>query len=94
MSGTRLRGLLQPVAAGLVATLVGFAGTSAVVTAGLREVGASKGEVSSALFALCLAVGLLAVGPGWLLRMPIGIAWSTPDAACSSPPARAPPVPA
>ena len=76
-----MRGVLQPVLAGLVAALVGFASSFAVVIAGLRAVGASPGEAASGLLAVCLATGVTAVWLGLRHRMPIAIAWSTPGAA-------------
>lgn len=73
--------LSQPITAGVVAALVGFTSSFAVVLTGLRAVGASAEEAASGLFALCLAmaigIALLAVR----YRMPITLAWSTPGAA-------------
>ena len=71
----------QPVLAGVVTALVGFAGAFPVVLAGLRAAGADGRQAASGLLALCLAVGLVAVVLGWRHRMPISIAWSTPGAA-------------
>jgi benzoate membrane transport protein len=72
---------LQPVLAGVVTALVGFAGAFAVVLTGLRAAGADDRQAASGLLVLCLAAGLLASALGWYHRMPIGIAWSTPGAA-------------
>lgn len=72
---------LQPVLAGVVTALVGFAGSFAVVLAGLRAVGADERQAASGLLALCLASGMVALVLGLRHRMPIGIAWSTPGAA-------------
>jgi benzoate membrane transport protein len=74
-------GTLQPVVAGVMAALVGFASSFAVVLAGLQAVGASSAQAASGLLALCLtqAVGIL-----WLTqrhRTPLMLAWSTPGAA-------------
>lgn len=77
----RSAGLAQPVLAGLVAAIVGFASTFAVVLAGLRAVGASEAEAASGLLALCVLMGVVAIGLGWRTRLPITIAWSTPGAA-------------
>ncbi len=73
--------ILQPISAGVVAALVGFTSSFAIVLTGLRTVGASPTEAASGLLALCLtqAVGML-----WLsrrFRQPITLAWSTPGAA-------------
>jgi benzoate membrane transport protein len=72
---------LQPVIAGIVAALVGFAGSFAVVLTGLRAVGADERQAASGLLILCLACALIAVALGLRHRMPISIAWSTPGAA-------------
>jgi benzoate membrane transport protein len=72
---------LQPVIAGIVAALVGFAGSFAVVLTGLRAAGADERQAASGLLILCLACALLAVALGLRHRMPISIAWSTPGAA-------------
>ena len=69
------------VVAGVVAAVVGFASSFAIVLAGLRAVGASPAEAASGLTALCLALGVVALGVALTTRMPIAIAWSTPGAA-------------
>ena len=71
----------QAVSAGVVAGLVGFAGSFAVVLAGLRGVGASPAEAASGLMALLLIMGLLAIVLAVRTRLPVAIAWSTPGAA-------------
>ncbi|GIH97268.1 benzoate/H(+) symporter BenE family transporter [Planobispora siamensis] len=73
--------LLQPVLAGVVTALVGFASSFAVVLAGLRAVGADREQAASGLLALCLAVGGTAIWLSLRLRIPVAIAWSTPGAA-------------
>lgn len=73
--------LSTPVTAGIVASLVGFTSSFAVVLTGLRAVGASPSEAASGLLALCVTQ---AVGMMWLARryrQPITLAWSTPGAA-------------
>lgn len=74
-------GVLQPVLAGVVLAVVGFASSFAVVLAGLRAVGADQGQAASGLLALCVAMGLAAVYLGLRYRMPLSVAWSTPGAA-------------
>ncbi|MFL6061515.1 MAG: benzoate/H(+) symporter BenE family transporter, partial [Marmoricola sp.] len=72
---------LQPVSAGVLAALVGFASSFAVVLTGLQAVGASRAEAASGLLALCVAQAL---GILWLTRrhrIPLVLAWSTPGAA-------------
>ncbi|MFL5843116.1 MAG: benzoate/H(+) symporter BenE family transporter [Solirubrobacteraceae bacterium] len=78
---TPTAGLAQPVLAGLVAAIVGFASTFAVVLAGLRAVGATPAQAASGLLALCVLMGLVAIGLGLRTRVPITVAWSTPGAA-------------
>ncbi len=74
-------GLQQPVTAGIIAVLVGYTSTFAVVLTGLRSVGASPAQAASGLLVLCLTQ---AVGMIWLSRrhrIPLVLAWSTPGAA-------------
>lgn len=71
----------HPVTAGVVAALVGFTSSFAVVLAGLRAVGATPAQAASGLLVLSLtqALGIL-----WLTlrhRTPLILAWSTPGAA-------------
>lgn len=72
---------VQPALAGLVAALVGFAGSFAVVLTGLRAAGADEAQAASGLLAVSLCSGLVALVLGVRMRMPISIAWSTPGAA-------------
>ncbi|HEX2314454.1 MAG TPA: benzoate/H(+) symporter BenE family transporter, partial [Thermomonospora sp.] len=74
-------GRTQPVLAGVVTALVGFASSFAVVLAGLRAVGADPRQAASGLLALCVAVGVVAIWLGLRRRMPVAVAWSTPGAA-------------
>ncbi len=69
------------VAAGVATAVTGFAGSFAVVIAGLKAVGASDAEVTSGLIALSVLQGALAIGLSVRFRQPISIAWSTPGAA-------------
>jgi len=64
-----------------VATLVGFAGTLAIVLAAAAAVGASPAEASSWVLAICVATALSSLLLSWRTRMPIICAWSTPGAA-------------
>lgn len=72
---------MQPVLAGVVTAVVGFASTFAVVLAGLRGVGADSRQAASGLLAVSIAGGVTAVVLGLRHRVPISIAWSTPGAA-------------
>jgi benzoate membrane transport protein len=73
--------LLQPVLAGVVAALVGFAGSFAIVLAGLHAVGAGDAQAASGLLALSVGMGLCGLALSWRTRMPVSVAWSTPGAA-------------
>ncbi|MEO7122561.1 MAG: benzoate/H(+) symporter BenE family transporter, partial [Lacisediminihabitans sp.] len=73
--------IVQPISAGIVAAISGFATSFALVIAGLKAVGASDGEASSGLLALCLTVGISSIGLAWYYKIPISFAWSTPGAA-------------
>ncbi|MFJ2084422.1 benzoate/H(+) symporter BenE family transporter [Micromonospora chokoriensis] len=76
-----MAGRVQPLLAGVVTALVGFASSFTVVLAGLRAAGASDAQAASGLLALCVACGLAAAWLGWRHRMPMSVAWSTPGAA-------------
>ena len=51
----------QALVAGVLAAVVGYASSLAVVLQGLRAVGASQAEAASGLLALSLAMGLCAI---------------------------------
>ena len=72
---------LQAASAGLLAAIVGFASSFAVVLQGLNAVGATTGQAASGLIALCVLQGAFAVWLSLRERMPILLAWSTPGAA-------------
>jgi benzoate membrane transport protein len=73
--------IAQPISAGVVAAISGFASSFALVIAGLQQVGANSAQASSGLFALCLAVAILNIVAALWLRIPLAFAWSTPGAA-------------
>jgi benzoate membrane transport protein len=73
--------IIQPISSGLLAAVVGFASSFAVVLAGLTAAGATTAEAASGLFAICLGQGILGIVFSAATRMPITIAWSTPGAA-------------
>ena len=52
--------MLQPIIAGVIGALTGFASSFALVIAGLLAVGATPEEAASGLLALCIAQALLA----------------------------------
>lgn len=72
--------MLQPISAGIVAAITGFATSFAIVIAGLIAVGATDAQAASGLFALCIVVGLICCVLSFWLRIPISFAWSTPGA--------------
>jgi benzoate membrane transport protein len=71
----------QPIFAGIVASIAGFATSFALVVAGLTAVGATDAQATSGLLALCVATGLTCIVLGLWLRLPLSFAWSTPGAA-------------
>jgi benzoate membrane transport protein len=72
---------MQAAAAGLLAAIVGFASSFAVIVQGLVSVGATRAEAASGLMALSVVMGLIAIALSLRTRLPISIAWSTPGAA-------------
>lgn len=72
---------LATVSAGLLAAVVGFASSFAVVLQGLIAVGASPEQAASGLMALSISMGLSGIVLSVWHRMPISVAWSTPGAA-------------
>lgn len=83
MSATRVvrAGDAQPLIAGVVVALVGFASSFAIVLAGLHAVGASDAQASSGLLVLSLAMGVVGVALSYIYKMPLSMAWTTPGAA-------------
>ena len=73
--------IVQPISTGLLAAIVGFASTFAIILQGLQSVGATPSQAASGLFAICIVQGLLALLYGLWWRQPISIVWSTPGAA-------------
>src|SRR3982751_5231172 len=71
----------QPITAGIVGAIAGFASSFALVIAGLQAVGATPAEASSGLLVLCVFQGITAIALPLRYRLPISIAWSTPGAA-------------
>lgn len=65
----------------LIAALVGFGGTVALVVQAMRTLGASVEQTGSAVTALCLGIAITGAALSLKLRMPIVLAWSTPGAA-------------
>jgi len=75
------RDLVQPVIAGILAALVGYASTFTLVLAALSAAGASPQQAGSGLFSVCIALSALNIAVAWRVRKPVSFAWSTPGAA-------------
>ena len=73
--------LVQPVTAGILAAVVGFASAFTVVLTGLAGAGATPAQAASGLLALCVLQGLLSIVLSLRWRQPVNIVWSTPGAA-------------
>ncbi|RUT32618.1 benzoate transporter BenE [Arsenicitalea aurantiaca] len=80
-SAGRGAGLAQPIIAGLLAAIVGYASTFTLALASLGAVGATPAQAGSGLFAICTAVGVLNIVIAWRTRLPMSFAWSTPGIA-------------
>jgi benzoate membrane transport protein len=65
----------------LIATVVGFGGTIALLIQAFRALGASVEQTGSAVTALCLGIAIGSAALSIRIRMPIVLAWSTPGAA-------------
>lgn len=72
---------IAPLTAGLIAVLVGFTSTAALVYQAATANGATPLEAGSWLSALCLGSGILSIYYSLRYRIPILGAWSTPGAA-------------
>ncbi|HEV7742526.1 MAG TPA: benzoate/H(+) symporter BenE family transporter [Pseudolysinimonas sp.] len=71
----------QPIIAGVIGALTGFASSFALLIAGLQAVGATAAEAASGLLVLCVFQAIIGIVLSVRYRMPISIAWSTPGAA-------------
>lgn len=79
-----MRASLPPPAsfsAALVATVIGFGGTVALVVQAGQALQASPAQIISMITALCLGIGVTGAILSWRLKMPVVLAWSTPGAA-------------
>ncbi|KFC69968.1 Benzoate transport protein [Devosia sp. LC5] len=75
------REYLQPIMAGALAAVVGYASTFTLVLAALTAAGASPQQAGSGLFSVCLAIGVLNIVVSSRLKLPVSFAWSTPGVA-------------
>ncbi len=73
--------IIQPISAGIVASITGFASSFVLVVAGLHAVGANDAQAASGLLVVCVLSGVLCILLAVTFRMPISFAWSTPGAA-------------
>lgn len=64
------------IASALVASLVGFGSTIAIIVEATRHLGATPAETSSWVFALCVGMGVTSAYLSLRYRMPILTAWS------------------
>ena len=67
--------------AAVVATIIGFGGTVALVVQAGQALGASPSQIISMLAALAIGIGATGAVLSWRLKMPVVLAWSTPGAA-------------
>ncbi len=69
------------VTSALVAVVVGFGGSVAVVIAAADSLGASEAQKASWITVLCLSMAVGSLFLSWRSKMPVVLAWSTPGAA-------------
>ena len=63
------------------AALVGYGSTIALVLSAAAAVGADPAQTTSWVLAVCLAKAAGSAALGWMSRVPVVLAWSTPGAA-------------
>lgn len=69
------------VTSALVAVVVGFGGSVAVVIAAADSLGATDAQKASWITVLCLSMAVGSLWLSWRSKMPVVLAWSTPGAA-------------
>ena len=75
---------LPPVSAwssALVAAVIGFGGTIALVVQAMQVLGATVAQTGAAVTALCLGIAVGGALLSFRMRIPVVLAWSTPGAA-------------
>jgi len=72
---------ISMIAAALVAALVGYGSTIALVLAAAQAVGATEAQTASWVLAICLVKAIGSAGLSLYARVPVVLAWSTPGAA-------------
>lgn len=73
--------LAQPILAGMLAAVVGYASSFTLLIAAFTGAGATPAQAGAGLLATTAAVGLMNIAGAWRTRTPLSIAWSTPGAA-------------
>lgn len=69
------------VTSALVAVVVGFGGSVAVVIAAAGSLGATEAQMASWITVLCISMAAGSLWLSWQSKMPVVLAWSTPGAA-------------
>ncbi|MCC3650534.1 benzoate/H(+) symporter BenE family transporter [Streptomyces sp. S07_1.15] len=69
------------VVAGLIAVLIGFTSSAAIVFTAAEAAGATPGELASWMLVLGVGMGVTSIGLSLGYRTPVVTAWSTPGAA-------------
>ena len=72
---------ISMISAAVVAALVGYGASVAIVIAAATALGATPAQTASWLFAVCIAKAIGSAGLSWWHRVPVVLAWSTPGAA-------------
>ncbi|MGK6324402.1 benzoate/H(+) symporter BenE family transporter [Sphingomonas sp. DT-51] len=67
--------------AAVVAAIIGFGGTVALVVQAMQTLGATPSQIGSAVTALCLGIAAGSAALSIWRRVPVILAWSTPGAA-------------
>lgn len=75
------REYFQPIMAGALAAIVGYASTFTLVLAALTASGASPQQAGSGLMSVCIAIGVLNIVVSAQIRVPVSFAWTTPGMA-------------
>ncbi|MEO9296504.1 benzoate/H(+) symporter BenE family transporter [Devosia alba] len=75
------REYFQPIMAGALAAIVGYASTFTLVLAALTASGASPQQAGSGLMSVCIAIGILNIVVSAQVRVPVSFAWTTPGMA-------------
>lgn len=77
---SRFRFALKALSSGLVAVLVGMTSSIAVVFSAAERSGASPSQIGSWIAAICISMGVCAIGLSYRYKTPLLLAWSTPGA--------------